>query len=376
MTRRRGAGPDDERWMKRALALAARSRPSPNPAVGAVIVKGGRVVGEGFHHHAGDRHAEVAALEAAGPRARGATLYLTLEPCRHYGRTPPCTDAILASGLRRVVVGMIDPDPRVCSRGVQALEAAGIEVVVGPCETACRELLAAYVVHRTESRPFVTLKAAVTLDGQIATRTGDHQWVSGEASRKRVHRLRASHDAVLVGAGTVRTDDPELTVRLVRGRDPVRIVLDGRLTSSPKSRIFTARSKAAIWLVHTDASAARVRRFQQLPGVELLRVEGGKDGRIPLGALLPLLASRDIVSLLVEGGARIHWSFLHSGWVDRLELVIAPLLLGGRDGVPLFDGAGVDRLAQAWRLGSSRVRRCGEDLWLSGVPVRSDRGLR
>jgi len=355
----------DERWMRRALGLAARGRPSPNPAVGAVLVKNGVVVGEGFHRRAGESHAEVVAIAHAGPRARGATLYLTLEPCRHYGRTPPCTDAILAAGIRRVVIAMIDPDPRMRGRGIRALRAAGIDVTTGVLEKGCREFLCAYVVHRREARPHITLKAAMSLDGKIATRTGDSKWVSGEEARKEAHRLRARHDAVLVGAGTVRLDDPRLTVRMVKGRDPVRIVLDSRLSLSPRSKVVRHRSKAPTWIVYTKAGQARARLFRDLPGVELLRV-GGAHGLVDLRALLPLLASRDIVSLLVEGGARIHRSFLEGGWVDRVELAIAPMIIGGRESVPLVDGQGVAKVKEAWRIEPVRVRRMGPDLWVSG----------
>ncbi len=357
-----------EFFMRLALREAAKGlgRTSPNPAVGAVIVKNGRVVARGHHARAGGPHAEVVAIRAAGPRARGADLYTTLEPCDHYGKTPPCSIAILEAGVRRVLVGSADPNPLVNGRGVARLRKAGVLAVEGVLGPECDALNAHWFRYIRDRRPYVTLKAAVTLDGRMATRTGDARWVTGDEARRWVHRLRDRVDAVLVGAGTARADDPLLTARLPggRGRDPIRVVLDTDLSLPRGLRLLHPRSSAPTIVAH---ASPRLRRVG--PGVELLRCRRGKGG-VDLRDLLAKLAARGIMHLLVEGGARVHARFLEAGLVDRMAIFVAPKLAGA-DGVPLVAGRGPARMADALRLEEVQVERIGEDVLVQGRPVSS-----
>jgi diaminohydroxyphosphoribosylaminopyrimidine deaminase/5-amino-6-(5-phosphoribosylamino)uracil reductase len=357
-----------ELFMRVALREAAKGlgRTSPNPAVGAVLVRGGRVVARGHHAKAGGPHAEVVALRSAGARARGADLYTTLEPCDHFGRTPPCSVALLEAGVRRVFVGSADPNPLVNGKGIARLRREGVEVVEGVLGRECDALNAHWFRYIRDKRPYVTLKAAVTLDGRTATRTGDARWVSGEAARRWVHRLRDRVDAVLVGAGTARADDPALTARLPRrrGRDPVRVVLDTELSLPAGLKLFRERSPAPTIVAH---ASARTRRLG--PKVELLRCRRGKGG-VDLRDLLAKLAGRGITHLLVEGGARVHARFLEEGLVDRVAVFVAPKLAGS-DGVPLFAGRGPARMADALRLEEVEVERVGEDVLVVGRPAEA-----
>ena len=354
-----------EFFMRLALREAAKGvgRTSPNPAVGAVLVKNGRVVARGHHSRAGGPHAEVVALRAAGPRARGADLYTTLEPCDHYGRTPPCSVAVLEAGVRRVFVGSRDPNPLVNGKGIARLRRGGAEVVSGVLEAECDALNAPWFRYITAGRPWVTLKAAVTLDGKLATRTGDARWVTGPEARARVHRLRDRVDAVLVGSGTALADDPLLTTRLPRGKghDAIRVVLDTRLTLPPSLRLFHPESPP-LTLVATGSREQR--RFG--PGVEIVRCRT-QGKRVDLADLLHKLAERGITHLLVEGGAEVHQAFLAAGLVDRVVLYIAPKVLGG--GKDWLGADGPERMADALRLGGVEVRRLGEDLVVTGVPA-------
>jgi len=357
-----------ELFMRVALREAAKGlgRTSPNPAVGAILVRGGRVVARGHHARAGGPHAEVVAIRAAGALARGADLYTTLEPCDHYGKTPPCSMAVLDAGVRRVLVGSADPNPLVNGKGIARLRAAGVEVIEEVLRGECDALNAHWFKYMRESRPYVTLKAAVTLDGRIATRTGDARWVTGEAARRWVHRLRDRVDAVLVGAGTARADDPLLTTRLPggRGRDPIRVVLDTDLSLPAKLALLNPRSPAPTIVAHASARARRVR-----PGVELLRCRRGKGG-VDLRDLLEKLAARGVTHLLVEGGAHVHARFLEEGLVDRIAVFVAPKLLGA-DGVPLLASRGPERMADALRLDEVQVEKIGEDVLVLGRPVRA-----
>jgi diaminohydroxyphosphoribosylaminopyrimidine deaminase / 5-amino-6-(5-phosphoribosylamino)uracil reductase len=362
-----------ELFMRAALREAAKGlgRTSPNPAVGAVLVRNGRVVGRGHHARAGGPHAEVVAIRAAGVRARGADLYTTLEPCDHYGKTPPCSIAILEAGVKRVFVGSSDPNPLVNGKGLARLRAAGVEVVGGVLRGECDALNAHWFRYIRDRRPYVTLKAAVTLDGRMATRTGDSRWVTGEEARRWVHRLRDRVDAVLVGAGTARADDPRLTVRLPggKGRDPVRVVLDTDLSLPARLKLFHARSAAPTIVAH---ASTRTRRFGR--GVELLRCRRGEGG-VDLRDLLAKLAARGVTHLLVEGGARVHARFLEEGLVDRVAVFVAPKLVGA-DGVPLFAAKGPPRMADALRLEDVLVSRIGEDVLVQGRPAPSRSGAR
>jgi diaminohydroxyphosphoribosylaminopyrimidine deaminase/5-amino-6-(5-phosphoribosylamino)uracil reductase len=355
-----------ERFMRLAIREAEKGlgRTSPNPAVGAVLVKGGRVVARGHHARAGAPHAEAAALAAAGVRARGADLYTTLEPCDHQGRTPPCSAAILAAGVRRVFVGSHDPNPLVNGKGIARLVAGGVPVTRDVLRGECDALNAHWFRFITARRPYVTLKAAVSLDGRLAARGGDSRWVTGPEARARVHRLRDRVDAVLVGAGTARADDPRLTARLPggRGHDPLRVVLDTDLSLPATLHLFRQRSAAPTIVAHAGGGG---RRFG--PRVELLRCKRGRGG-VDLADLLRRLAARGVTHLLVEGGAAVHGSFLRAGLVDRVALFVAPKIVGG-DGIGWVGGPGVARMADALRLDDVAVERVGGDVLLTGRPV-------
>ena len=356
----------DARFMARALALAAEGlgRTFPNPPVGAVFVRGGRVVGEGFHHRAGAPHAEIEALRAAGGRVRGATLYVTLEPCAHHGRTPPCAEALVGLGLRRIVVAMVDPNPRVRGRGIAKLRRAGIPVAVGPGAEEARLLTAGYRARVLHGRPLVTLKLATTLDGRIAAAGGDARWITGPAARRLAHALRDVSDAVLVGAGTVRADDPRLTCRLPGGHDPVRIVLAGPALRLPARARVLARGGPPAWVVAPrGAPAARVAALRRR-GVEVLLVPG-RRGRVPFAALVRLLGARGLTSLLVEGGGTVAAEALRARVVDRLVLFVAPALLGG-DAVAAVGPLALRRARDAVRVAGLAVARVGPDLVLEG----------
>lgn len=355
-----------EGWMRRAIRLARRAgnRTWPNPRVGALVVRGGRVIGAGYHHRAGRPHAEIEALREAGPRARGADLIVTLEPCHHHGRTPPCTDAIAAAGLRRVYVGALDPNPRESGAGIAVLRRAGLAVCTGILEAECRALNEVYEVLITAGRPLVTLKAAVSLDGRLAARTGDARWISSEESRLHAHRLRARHEAVLIGAGTARADDPALDVRHVRGRNPAVVVLDTRLTLSPRAAMLgLERGAPVIVYCGRRAPAARARRLCAA-GAEVVRV-AQRQGRLRLVPVLADLLQRGCWRVLVEGGGTVIGALLAEHLADRMELAQAPLLLGA-EAPPLALWAGPGRVAEAPRLEAQHRRRSGPDSLLSG----------
>jgi len=360
----------DQQYMRRALALAARARgrTSPNPMVGAVVVRGQEVVGQGYHCRAGAEHAEVVALRQAGRRARGATLHVNLEPCNHTGRTGPCTRGIIAAGVRRVVVGMRDPNPRVNGKGIRALRRAGLEVSAGVLEDRCQELNEGFIRYITEGRPLVTFKAAVTLDGRTAARTGDARWVTGEQARRQGHRMRDHNDAIAVGVGTVLCDDPTLTCRDIRGgRDPVRVVMDSRLRTPPSARVVAAaaRSKAPTLIFTTERAAKNRERALTKAGARVLRIPG--DGRrVAIPAMLQALAREQLTSLLLEGGPGLAGGFWQEELVDRVVVFVAPKVLADPRGLPLVLGRGVDAMKDATTLQQVKVRRLGDDVMISG----------
>lgn len=357
---------DDERYMRRALELAriAEGRTAPNPAVGAVIVQDKVIVGEGFHPAAGEPHAEIFALRQAGTAAKGGTLYVTLEPCCHRGRTGPCATAVIAAGITRVVAGCRDPNPKVAGGGFQQLQGAGIEVVSGILETECQLLIAPFAKHIRTGLPYVTLKAGMTIDGAVATAGGESQWITGAQSRAAVHHLRNIHDAIMVGIGTVLADNPRLTTRLPQGegKNPLRVVVDSTLRT-PASAALLAETGSTLILTSAAASVADAERLRS-ERVEILRV-AGIPGAIDLVDALRQLGARGIQSILLEGGGRLHHGALHAGIVDRLCVFVAPLLLGG-SGLPVFSGPGVTDLKDAFRLRQLHVERCGDDLFLHG----------
>ncbi len=358
------------RWMKRALRLAARGqgRTSPNPMVGAVIVADDEIVGEGYHREVGGPHAEIWALRQAGSQARGATLYVTLEPCAHEGRTPPCVDALTAAGIGRVVAAMLDPDPRVNGKGMKALAEAGVSTEVGLLEEDARQLNAAYLKHTMTGLPLVSLKAAMSLDGKIATTSGESRWITGDRARRLAHRLRAAHDAVLVGVGTIIADQPRLTVREARGRTPLRVVVDSEARTPTDSPLLTADEIPPIIAVTEAAPKERVERLRNA-GAETWLMPS-ENGGVDLRALMRGLGERQVQSVLAEGGGTVAAALLEAGLVDRVYFFVAPKLIGGKAAPSPVDGAGVDKLADAWRLGRIRARRIGEDLLISGDIAR------
>lgn len=365
---------DDDRYMALALRLAEKGRgtTSPNPMAGAVVVKHGRIVGRGFHLRPGLPHAEILALLEAGPLSEGADLYITLEPCCHTKkRTPPCVPAVLDSGLRRVVVAMTDPNPLVNGKGIAALRRAGLPVTVGVRQREAEALNRTYSHWVTTKRPYVILKAGMTLDGQIATPTGRSRWITGLPSRRDAHRLRGQVDAVLVGVGTVLKDDPSLIARTgarlttPADRQPLRIVIDSTLRVPPGAHVL-AEQETAKTLVATTAvaSASRRRALEQL-GIETL-VLPSAEKRVSLPALLRALAHRGITSVLVEGGGEINASLLRGKLIDHVCLYVAPLLLGGADAKGLIGGQGPARLVSAAGLRNMKVRSLGNDFLVEG----------
>lgn len=364
MTTRR-ASPRDRRMMQRALREGLKGSPSPNPHVGAVIARGARLVSVGHHARVGGPHAEIVAMARAGKRARGATLYVTLEPCNHQGRTGPCAEAVVCAGIRRVVIGCKDPSTH--ARGSLAcLRKAGIQVVLGVEAAAAEALVRDFAKVTRRGLPLVTLKAAVTLDGRIAARGGDSRWITSKVARREAHRMRSRVDAVLVGIGTVLADDPELTVRLVRGPQPLRVVLDRRLRTPPRAKLARTSATRRTLIVHGPRVPARRRRALQARGVELLEVPLGADGRLRLRAVLRELARRDVVRLLVEGGAQVHGAFLDAGLADRAAVFVAPRIVGDAHAIPLAAGHGAQRIGAAWRMAHAEVRTFGGDVLVEG----------
>ncbi|HEX5761165.1 MAG TPA: bifunctional diaminohydroxyphosphoribosylaminopyrimidine deaminase/5-amino-6-(5-phosphoribosylamino)uracil reductase RibD [Thermoanaerobaculia bacterium] len=352
----------DEAHLRRALRLAARGRyrTAPNPRVGAVLVRDGTVVGEGWHRRAGEPHAEAEALAAAGDRARGATLYLNLEPCRHHGRTPPCVDALLGAGVARVVASHADPDPRVSGRGFARLREAGVEVEVGALARDAAALNLPFLTARALGRPAVTLKWAMSLDGKIATAAGESRWISSEGGRRWALALREEHDAILVGSGTALADDPLLTRRLGLAAGPIlRVVVDRRLRLPPEAKMLGEEGEV---LVFTEAEEGPRRAALEARGVRVERLEC-----VDPDAVLAALHARGVQCVLVEGGAEAHAAFFESGLWDRVEAACAPLLVGGRRAPGPIGGTGARALAAAPRLERLSVRRRGDDLVLSGL---------
>jgi diaminohydroxyphosphoribosylaminopyrimidine deaminase / 5-amino-6-(5-phosphoribosylamino)uracil reductase len=377
-------GRQDQAYMELALGLAAQGRgfTAPNPMVGAVVVREGSIVGRGYHQRVGEAHAEVNALNKAGEAAKGATLYVTLEPCNHTGRTPPCTRRVVEAGIKRVVVAMLDPNPDVTGGGCQLLKANGLEVVSGVCEAEARALNEVFIKYVRTKRPFVLLKCALTLDGQLATRTGDSKWVTGPAARAAVHELRHALDAIMVGRRTIDADDPSLTTRRaqgegrvssrVSGRDPARVVLDSRLRIDPAARIFRLASEAPTYLVHgPDVDAGRRAVFEDR-GARLIEVPTAADG-LDLRATMAALGTMGISSILLEGGGRLIASALRAKVVDKVNLFYAPKLLGGSDGVPMCAGPGPAKMGEALALSRVRMVTCGVDMMVEGyLPTADD----
>lgn len=357
---------EDQQYMRRALELAAHGagHVSPNPLVGAVIVRDGRVIGEGYHAQFGGPHAERNALANCTESPRGATIYVTLEPCCHHGKTPPCTDALIEQGLARVVVGSSDPNPLVAGKGVRILREHGIEVVEGVLQAECDRLNAPFFHYIRHKTPFVVFKYAMTLDGKIATRTGASQWITGEKAREQVHRDRNRYTAIMVGVGTVLADDPLLTCRMPGGRDPIRIVCDSRLSTPPSARLVqTASSSLTTILATCCTDPARHQPYLDA-GCEIVVVRPDADGQVDLTDLMQQLGARGIDSILLEGGGTLGWSALRAGIVHRVQAYIAPKLFGGVHAKSPVQGLGVAHPDEAIRLTPPRITHLGDDLLL------------
>lgn len=374
------AAPNDERYMRMALGLARAQLglTAPNPAVGCVIVRDGRIVGRGATAAGGRPHAEALALAQAGARASGAAVYVSLEPCAHRGQTPSCAKALVDAGVARVAAGCLDPYPPVRGRGLAILRRAGIDVVAGVCEDECRRMNEGFITRVTRGRPFVTLKLAMTLDGRIAAAGGDSRWISSEESRAIVHRWRREADVVMVGAATVAADNPRLNCRIEGGRDPARVVVDGRLRVSPAANVFHLRSAAPTILATTAANLARARRRYRAgaagPELDFIGLPAA-GGRIDLAALMRELGRRGYARALLEGGAHLAGAALAAGVVDRVAFFAAPKILGA--GTPAVAGPDVRRVADAVELAGLRATPVGGDLLIEAeVAPRKGRRSR
>jgi diaminohydroxyphosphoribosylaminopyrimidine deaminase/5-amino-6-(5-phosphoribosylamino)uracil reductase len=363
----------DEEYMRIALDLAEKARgyTSPNPLVGCVIVApDGKIVGRGYHHKAGTPHAEVNAMADAGDKVRGATAYVTLEPCSHYGRTGPCCEALIKAGIRKVVAATGDPNPRVSGRGFARLREAGVEVVTGILEKEARRQNEVFMHWMTTGRPFTVLKYAMTLDGKIATASGDSKWITSEASRRYAHRLRAWYDAILVGKGTVLADDPSLTCRLVEGNNPVRVILDTHAELPTDRKVFTDGAAKTILVVSEKVPQERWKKMSEIPQVTVLPLPE-KDGHIDLEALLDALGKESLTSLLVEGGSAVLGAFLDARLAQRVYAFIAPSLIGGKDNLTAIGGKGASTMDERITLQEPHVEEVGPDVMVTGLLERS-----
>ena len=361
-------------YMARAIELAdlARGRVSPNPAVGAVVVRDGRIVGEGYTRPPGGPHAEIVALREAGDLARGATLYTTLEPCCHHGRTPPCAEAIARAGIAEVRIAVLDPNPKVQGGGCRALEAAGVRIRVGERAAQAREMVEDFAKHILTGRPFVIAKWAMSLDGRIATASGDSKWITGPAARERVHQLRDVVGAIVVGVNTVLADDPQLTVRLPEGParrptrvPPWRVVVDSRGRTPLRVRLLSDDLAERVIVATTTASPEVWRREVRARGARVLALPA-RDGRVELEALLTALGEEEVTSVLVEGGGTLLGSLFASRLVDKVYAFVAPRIVGGASAPAPVGGPGVSALADSWQLRDVRMERVGDDVLVMG----------
>lgn len=355
--------------MKRALGLAARAqgRTSPNPMVGAVIVKNGQLIGEGYHHKAGTPHAEVHALNEAGDQAAGATMYVTLEPCSHFGRTPPCADAVIKAGITRVVIAIRDPNPQVAGKGIERLREAGIEVEIGVMEHEATRLNEVFFKYIQTGLPFVALKTAMTLDGKIASYSGDSKWITGEDARYYVHQLRNIYDAILVGIGTVLKDDPFLNTRLeiADAKNPVRIIIDSNIDLPPTSNIARSSNEQRTVVFCSSSSDAQKREQLEALGVEFISLDVHYD-LIPIEKVLGILGEMGLCSLLVEGGGKTNAYLLQQQLIDKVYWFIAPKIIGGRESPSPIGGQGIEFMKDALELKSMEIQKFSDDFLLTG----------
>ncbi|MCQ2361719.1 MAG: bifunctional diaminohydroxyphosphoribosylaminopyrimidine deaminase/5-amino-6-(5-phosphoribosylamino)uracil reductase RibD [Acidaminococcaceae bacterium] len=357
---------DDLKYMQRALELArmAEGETSPNPMVGCVIVKDNKTIGEGWHHQAGLPHAELEAIKDAKNKVRGATVYVTLEPCSHVGKVGPCCVTLARMGVARVVCAMVDLNPKVAGAGIKYLQEAGVAVEVGLCEQEAKKLNEKFLFAITHDRPFVSLKYAMTLDGKIATANGDSQWITGEEARTKAHYLRKTHDAILVGVGTVLQDNPELTTRLVKGVNPLRIVLDAKLQTPLTSVVLNEAAKTLIF-VGNNYNVEHRQVLEQLEWVEIIQVPEVEAGMLDLQSIMQILQQREIRSVLVEGGSRVLGAFRDACLADRVYAFVAPKICGGQNSLSAIGGKGIELMDAALQLEDLEIEKLGNDVLLT-----------
>ena len=363
----------DERYMRMALSLARKGlgATSPNPMVGAILVKSGKVVGKGYHKKAGASHAEVAAIADAKEESRGSTLYVNLEPCVHFGKTPPCADAIMEAGIKKVIVGMLDPNPQVNGRGVQKLRKAGIDVKVGLLEEESKRLNEIFIVSMERKRPFFTLKAALSLDGKIATKTCDSKWISNEESRKYTNNMRAVTDGILVGINTVIADNPLLIPKVIKPKKiPVRIVLDSKLRIPLACDLVKTSEKYPTWIFAGEDSRADKEAKLRSMGAEVFRVARDENGRVSLKYVCEELFKRGITNVIVEGGGEINSALLKEDLIDKIFFFYGPILIGGKNAFNLIGGRGIDFLKDAHRIDIVALKRFKDNICIEGYVHR------
>ncbi len=369
LTQTRSNKMDDQYYMQRALSLAVKGAgfTSPNPMVGAVVVKDDEIIGEGWHQAVGQAHAEVNAIDDAGEAARGATLYVTLEPCNHEGRTPPCTRKIEEAGISNVVIAMKDPNPGVDGGGMEYLLSRGISVTAGICEQKALVLNESFIKHSTTKQPFAIAKCAATLDGRVATANGDSKWVTGPSSRQYVHQIRHSVDAIMVGINTVKLDDPSLTARLddIKTKDPHRVILDTKLSISEEAKLLSLESDAKTLIITGPEISDDKKKRLEGKNIEIITTQL-LNGRIDLKGLMKVLGERDITSLLIEGGSQVLGAAFSSGIVDKVNFFYAPKILAGDDGFPMTAGQGVEFMKNAINLSGIQVKQFDNDIMIEG----------
>lgn len=363
----------DEFYMERAIELAKRGQGmvSPNPMVGAIIVKEGKIIGEGYHMCYGEDHAEVNAFNNAKEDTKGACLYVTLEPCSHYGKTPPCVDMVIKKGISRVVIGSLDPNPLVAGRGIRKLKENGIEVKIGVLEDKCKEMNKVFMKYITSQRPYVVLKSAMTIDGKISTAIGKSKWITGKEARLEGHKLRSELKGIMVGVNTIIADNPELTCRIDKGRNPIRIVVDSKLRIPLDAKVVNDQFKNKTIIATTEMAHKGKLKLLKDRGIDVIILEA-KNNKVDLDRLMVSLAERKIDSILLEGGAELNYSALAEGIVDEVNIFIAPKIIGGREAKSAIAGDGVKELSQAFKLEKMSVGFIGEDIWIKGKVKRGE----
>ncbi|GAA0747008.1 bifunctional diaminohydroxyphosphoribosylaminopyrimidine deaminase/5-amino-6-(5-phosphoribosylamino)uracil reductase RibD [Clostridium oceanicum] len=357
-----------EFYMKKVLDLAKKGKGlvNPNPKVGAIIVKNGEIISEGYHKYYGGPHAEVYALKNAKKDIKGATLYVNLEPCSHYGKTPSCAVAVSKSGIKTVVIAMKDPNPKVSGKGIKILEDSGIEVINGIMEKESKRLNEVFIKHITTKEPFVLMKTASTLDGKIATKTGESKWITGEKSREKVHSVRNEYMGIMVGINTVLKDDPLLTTRIEKGRDPKVIVIDSKLKIPKECKILKTVNDRKIYIACTDKCNKEKKEYLKQIGVNIIELKGNKEERVPLKNLMKVLGEKGLDSILLEGGGTLNFSALKEKIVDKAMCFVAPKIIGGKESKAMIEGEGISHLKDVFTLSSCSVETIGEDILIEG----------